>query len=91
MRQWLRINPTHDPQPSFWTLATQRDVMRRAARISLIVGTLIALINHGDKILMGRMDAASWIKCLLTYLVPYGVSTYSSVMAIRDRRRTDIA
>ncbi|WP_299141061.1 nitrate/nitrite transporter NrtS [uncultured Tateyamaria sp.] len=69
----------------FWTIATDRTVVRRAAKIALIVGTVIALINHGDKMVTGQMSGMAWIKCVLTFLVPYSVSTYSSVMAVRDR------
>mmetsp|Transcript_23296 Transcript_23296/g.40366 ORF Transcript_23296/g.40366 Transcript_23296/m.40366 type:complete len:83 (-) Transcript_23296:1970-2218(-) len=71
--------------PSFWQIATDRSVTLRALRIALIVGTVIALINHGDRMMMGGMDMIAWLKCALTFLVPYSVSTYSSVMAVRDR------
>ncbi|WP_299627473.1 nitrate/nitrite transporter NrtS [uncultured Tateyamaria sp.] len=71
--------------PTFWQIATDRSVTMRALRIALIVGTVIALINHGDRMMMGGMDAIAWLKCALTFLVPYSVSTYSSVMAVRDR------
>ncbi len=42
------------------------------------------LINHGDAILAGDLDPNRVLKMLLTYLVPYSVSTYASVSAIRD-------
>lgn len=70
---------------SFWRIATEKSVMKRATRIALIVGTVIAVINHGDRMMAGAMDLTAWFKCLLTFLVPYSVSTYSSVMAVRDR------
>lgn len=74
------------PDPlSFWRIATEKSVMKRATRIALIVGIVIALINHGDRMMQGTMDSLAWLKCLLTFLVPYSVSTYSSVMAVRDR------
>lgn len=68
-------------------IATDLTVVKRAGKIALIVGTLIALINHGDRIVTGSMQAGDWLKCALTFLVPYGVSTYSSVMAVRERLR----
>lgn len=74
-----------DPKPTFFTIAMDRTVVRRAGTIALIVGTIIALINHGDRIFTGAMDSKAWIKSALTFLVPYCVSTYSSVMAVRDR------
>ncbi|WP_299369862.1 nitrate/nitrite transporter NrtS [uncultured Tateyamaria sp.] len=73
------------PPTRFWTIATDRTVVARAFKIALIVGTVIALINHGDKVATGAMTGIDWLKCALTFLVPYSVSTYSSVMAVRDR------
>ncbi|MEP1964044.1 nitrate/nitrite transporter NrtS [Tateyamaria sp.] len=69
---------------SAWQIATAPSVAKRALKIALIVGTIIALINYGDRILAGEMDTVSWFKSMLTFLVPYCVSTYSSVMAVRD-------
>ena len=73
---------------SFWRIATEPNVVKRAARIALIVGAVIGFINHGDRMIQGAMDATAWLKCLLTFLVPYSVSTYSSVMAVRDRMQS---
>lgn len=71
--------------PTIWQIATDRSVAMRALRIALIVGVVIALINHGDRMMTGGMNTIAWLKCALTFLVPYSVSTYSSVMAVRDR------
>ncbi|WP_299554935.1 nitrate/nitrite transporter NrtS [uncultured Tateyamaria sp.] len=71
--------------PTAWQIATDRTVMRRATKIALVVGIVIAVINHGDRMATGQMDASAWLKCALTFLVPYSVSTYSSVMAVRER------
>lgn len=70
---------------SSWKIATDRTVVARAAKIAFVVGIIIAMINHGDRIMSSQMDAVSWMKCALTFLVPYSVSTYSSVMAVRER------
>jgi hypothetical protein len=37
------------------------------------------LINHGDILLYGDIEVHHLLKIVLTYLVPYLVSTYSSV------------
>ena len=49
----------------------------RSGCIAIVVGTILNLINQGDAIL----EAASlnWIKIVLTYFVPYAVSTYGAV------------
>jgi hypothetical protein len=42
-----------------------------------VVGTLLNLINQGDKIFSGQpLDI---VKLALTYVVPYFVSTYGAV------------
>lgn len=70
---------------SFVYLATRASVMHRAAKIALVVGVVLAAINHGDRILSGTLDSGGLFKILLTFCVPYCVSTYSSVLAIRER------
>ncbi len=73
MSQWL-------------ALACEKSIMRRALKVSLVVGTLLLLINHGDRLFQGQIDSGHGIKMLLTYLVPYLVSTYSSVTARREQQ-----
>ena len=73
---------------SFFALATERGVMRRAGKIALIVGTIIALINHGDRMMGDGLGLRSVLKIALTYLVPYCVSTWSSVKAIQERMQS---
>jgi len=68
---------------SFLSVALSRQVVPRALKVALLVGTLLALINHGDKILALSLTGQDWIKVALTYLVPYGVSTWSAVGVIR--------
>ena len=68
-------------------LALQKNVVRRAAYIALVVGTLLALINHGGALINGTFDLENTIQVALTYLVPYGVSTYSSVSALEEHSR----
>ena len=69
---------------SFLALATSSTVVRRALKVALVVGTLLALINHTDAILNSSFGAKNWIQVLLTYLVPYAVATYSAVNALQD-------
>ena len=71
--------------PKFLQIAADCSVMRRAFRIALVVGCVLALINHGDRLLTLSFDGMSIAKIALTFLVPYCVSTYSSVQAVRER------
>lgn len=57
--------------------AISSGVPRRSALVALVVGTILNLINQGDAIL-GSLDIA-WAKIVLTYMVPYCVSTYGAV------------
>ena len=72
MKEWLR-------------LATSTSVVRRALTIALIVGSVLVAINHGDALLRGDISLGRVLRIVLTVLVPYCVSTYSSVTAMRDR------
>jgi hypothetical protein len=49
----------------------------RSLYVALVVGTILNLINQGDA-LFGPAQI-NWLKVMLTYLVPYAVSTYGAV------------
>ena len=63
--------------------ATDRVCIYRSVKVALVVGTILALINHPDRILSGSLSATNIFQILLTYLVPYSVSTYGSAMQAR--------
>ena len=69
MKNWLEI-------------ATSRGVLGRGVKVGLIVGTILTTINQGDVILAGEVTAGVAGKILLTYCVPFCVSTYASVASI---------
>ncbi len=75
----------------FFAIATTYAVCRRAAISALIVGVILALINYGDKLLSSGLNRIDIAKILLTFLVPYGVSTVSSVLAALERERDPAA
>jgi hypothetical protein len=75
-------------ETSWLQLAIDRSVVRRACRMALLVGSVLVAINHGDALLRGDVSAGRWWRMLLTMAVPYGVSTYSSVSALRERAAT---
>jgi len=70
-------------------IAKQPAVIRTATRFALIVGPILILINHGDKIVAGDMQTLDWLKCMVTLLVPYTVSTLSSISAYVACERKD--
>ena len=67
-------------------------VPRRSLVVALIVGTILNLINQGDALVTGMPIHVA--KLLLTYMVPYCVSTYGAVSfrlhAARAAARTPI-
>jgi hypothetical protein len=60
-------------------IAKQPAVVRTATRFALVVGPILVMINHGDSIIAGEMTTIDWLKSALTMLVPYTVSTLSSI------------
>ncbi|MEJ2089699.1 MAG: nitrate/nitrite transporter NrtS [Gammaproteobacteria bacterium] len=68
---------------SNWTLATRRDVVVRAAKTSVLVGVILVAINHGDALVEGELNLVRLAKIVLTFAVPYCVSTYASVAAMK--------
>ncbi len=71
MREWFR-------------LAISKPVVKRALTYAVVVGAILILINHSDALLQGKVDAAQIARMALTMLVPYAVSTLSSVSAIQS-------
>jgi hypothetical protein len=67
-------------------LALSQSVVRRALKYGLIVGTILIGINHGDALLLGEITATRVLRMALTVLVPYCVSTLSSIEALRTAR-----
>jgi hypothetical protein len=78
MREWLRLSA--DPV-----------VVRRAVWVAVVVGAVLVAINHADAILRGDISAGRFVKIVTTVLVPYCVSTYSSVGAMLDARRNSLS
>jgi hypothetical protein len=72
-----------DPRSGFLALACSRPVVIRALKVTAFVGTVLALINHGDEALAETLSGRSLAQILLTYLVPYCVSVWSSVRTLQ--------
>jgi len=70
---------------SFLSLAFSKAVVTMALKVAMVVGSILALINHGDTIINMTFTPKNLTQILLTYLVPYCVSTWSAVKAIRNQ------
>ena len=60
--------------------ALERTCVLRSLKVALLVGTVLALINHFDSIRSGSVETTASLQILLTYAVPYSVSTFGSAM-----------
>ena len=74
MKEWLHF-------------AAQPQVVRRALKFGVVVGAILVAINHGSALMEGDDSPGRWVRIGLTVLVPYLVSTASSVCAMKDRPR----
>ncbi len=63
------------------TLAFERRTFRRALHVALLVGIILNLINNPEIIFGFSMNDITISRVLLTFMVPFMVSTYSSVIS----------
>ncbi|MFN3232839.1 MAG: nitrate/nitrite transporter NrtS [Alphaproteobacteria bacterium] len=70
-------------RPSLIHCATRPSVIKSSIIVAVVVGVILNLINQGDA-LFGDKPIVVW-KVLLTFCVPYCVSTYGAVMALRSK------
>lgn len=82
-----RYSARNSDMRDFLILCVSRSIVRRASVTALAVGTLLIIINHGDVLLTGQVDASRLFKMVLTVLVPYIVSTVSSASTIKSLRK----
>ena len=68
--------------------AFQRSVVRRALIMAAVVGMILVAINHGMCLFKGHFNSVCLLQSALTFLVPYMVSTVSSVLAMSEFERS---
>jgi hypothetical protein len=101
-KAYYPMPPVPQPQPATATSAPKSSVkswlklarhpatVKRAALTALIVGSVLIAINHGLAIFSGQLDRARIIQMCLTVLVPYTVSTVSSVSTRKELARKEM-
>jgi hypothetical protein len=73
---------------AFLTAATDKRTVITSVKVALVVGTVLGLINYGDRIFLRHdMRLADWIKLVLTYFVPFCVATYGAARFAASRGR----
>ena len=53
--------------------------LKKALKIAIVVGTILNIINQGDYILNMMFEKINYFKLILTYFVPFFVSTYTAI------------
>lgn len=72
---------------SYLAYCLERDTLLRSSKTALVVGTILAIINHGQEMLAGRPSPSWIIPLLVSFLVSFSVATYSQVQGKRQRDR----
>ena len=75
------------PAPPLAQLMFGDGTPKKAFLTALVVGTILTAINHGDTIIAG--DWPPVLKVVLTYCVPYCVTTWGAVIGKRAQWRRD--
>ncbi|MGH7746801.1 MAG: nitrate/nitrite transporter NrtS [Candidatus Dormibacteria bacterium] len=65
--------------------ASRPPILRRGVKVSLVVGTLLGLINEGPTVVAGHADLSLIPRAMLNYVVPFCVSCYSAAAWGRSR------
>ena len=73
-----------DTESNTWLQDARRpEVIYRSLRVAALVGSILVLVNQGDVLMEGAAVLELLWKIPLTYCVPYAVSTYAAVDALR--------
>jgi hypothetical protein len=67
----------------FLKYATEKVCVSRALKVALVVGSINGLITQYDAAISGAFTSTNIFQMALTYMVPFGVSTFSSAMQAR--------
>ncbi len=69
----------------FFSNFFRHETSARAFRVAIIVAPILIIINHHDTISAHKFTTLLFFKALLTFLVPYCVSAYSSARAYSEK------
>lgn len=63
----------------YCNIVVSKSVVKRALSVALVVGSALNLINQGEVLIAFDFANLNVVKFLLTYMVPYSVTTYTAV------------
>jgi hypothetical protein len=85
------VRPTWATWREALAVVRYRPHLLRTIRVALLVGTIIFAINQLDVVVLRhKATLATYLKCGLTYLVPFCVSNYGILVATRRREDAQI-
>jgi hypothetical protein len=70
-------------------MAADPGIVRRAVKVSAVVGTVLNLVNQGQSLLDG--GAISWPHALLNYVVPFCVKVHGAKQEPEPAARSSVA
>jgi hypothetical protein len=74
-------------RPSLLNLAFGDGTAGKALATAALIGSLLIVINHGDIMLSGEFPSP--VKVILTYFVPYCVTTWGAMIGKRAQWEKD--
>ncbi len=66
MKTWLAV-------------AFEKQILTTALQVAVVIGSILVVINYGDRIINASLSTGDYYKIAITYTVPYFVATYSAV------------
>jgi hypothetical protein len=63
----------------YFTILSDKELIIKSLKIALIVGTLLNIINQSEILIALDFANIDYLKSLLTYMVPFMVSSYTAV------------
>jgi len=60
-------------------IASEKEIVISSIKVALVVGVILNLINQGEKLIALDFKHLNFLKLIITFSVPYMVSTYASV------------
>lgn len=77
-----KVERNTDSKSNLLILAIQQDSLFRALRVAVLVGIILNIINN-PVLFNFSFDGINFYRVLLTFIVPFCVSLYSSVLSNR--------
>lgn len=79
------VSPTWRSARDIPGVVRHRPHLRRTLLTTLIVGTVLFAINQLDVVMSGDASMTTWVKVVLTYVMPFVVSNLGIVFATQEQ------